>query len=235
MSWRCGSTPRMSGSPPRPASSSAGSSDDRTRHPATWGARRPGAASPTRAIDKSAVDLIVVACATPDQSQPAVACMVQEKLGVGRPAVPRLRRELRLRRLRLRPQRRAEHDAHRPHAVPPRAGDRHRRLLEDPQLARSADLRLLRRRRRRGAAVAVRSGDDGRIRLPPGERRARQPPHRGAGRRHPDADQPGGAREAPQHLRHERPQGLGLRRRHRPRVDPLAAGRARPDARPIST
>ena len=33
-------------------------------------------------IEKSEVDLIVVACATPDQSQPAVACMVQEKLGV---------------------------------------------------------------------------------------------------------------------------------------------------------
>jgi 3-oxoacyl-(acyl-carrier-protein) synthase III len=32
-------------------------------------------------LDVSAVDLIVVACATPDQSQPAVACMVQEKLG----------------------------------------------------------------------------------------------------------------------------------------------------------
>ena len=28
------------------------------------------------------VDLIVVACATPDQSQPAVACLLQEKLGV---------------------------------------------------------------------------------------------------------------------------------------------------------
>ena len=33
-------------------------------------------------VDKSRVDLIVVACATPDQSQPAVACMIQEKLGV---------------------------------------------------------------------------------------------------------------------------------------------------------
>ena len=33
-------------------------------------------------VDKSAIDLIVVACATPDQSQPAVACMVQEQLGV---------------------------------------------------------------------------------------------------------------------------------------------------------
>jgi 3-oxoacyl-[acyl-carrier-protein] synthase-3 len=34
-------------------------------------------------VDKTAVDLIIVACATPDQSQPAVACMVQEKLGIG--------------------------------------------------------------------------------------------------------------------------------------------------------
>lgn len=33
-------------------------------------------------VPGSAIDLIVVACATPDQSQPAVACMVQEKLGI---------------------------------------------------------------------------------------------------------------------------------------------------------
>lgn len=33
-------------------------------------------------VDKTDVDLIVVACATPDQSQPAVACMIQEKLGI---------------------------------------------------------------------------------------------------------------------------------------------------------
>jgi 3-oxoacyl-[acyl-carrier-protein] synthase-3 len=33
-------------------------------------------------IAKSAVDLIVVACASPDQIQPAVACLVQEKLGM---------------------------------------------------------------------------------------------------------------------------------------------------------
>jgi len=39
-------------------------------------------------IDKAAVDLIVVACATPDQSQPAVACMVQEKLGISDRQVP---------------------------------------------------------------------------------------------------------------------------------------------------
>jgi 3-oxoacyl-[acyl-carrier-protein] synthase-3 len=34
-------------------------------------------------VDPSAIDLIVVACATPDQSQPAVACLLQDKLGVG--------------------------------------------------------------------------------------------------------------------------------------------------------
>lgn len=33
-------------------------------------------------VDKDLVDLIIVACATPDQSQPAVACLVQAKLGV---------------------------------------------------------------------------------------------------------------------------------------------------------
>jgi len=33
-------------------------------------------------VDKSAVHLIVVACASPDQIQPAVACLVQEKLGM---------------------------------------------------------------------------------------------------------------------------------------------------------
>lgn len=39
-------------------------------------------------IEKGAVDLIVVACATPDQSQPAVACMVQEKLGIAERCAP---------------------------------------------------------------------------------------------------------------------------------------------------
>jgi 3-oxoacyl-(acyl-carrier-protein) synthase III len=39
-------------------------------------------------IDRTAIDLIVVACATPDQSQPAVACMVQEKLGVAENKCP---------------------------------------------------------------------------------------------------------------------------------------------------
>ena len=33
-------------------------------------------------VSKSEVDLLVVASATPDQSQPAVACLVQEKLGL---------------------------------------------------------------------------------------------------------------------------------------------------------
>lgn len=39
-------------------------------------------------VDKTLVDLIVVACATPDQSQPAVACMIQEKLGVAEGRCP---------------------------------------------------------------------------------------------------------------------------------------------------
>jgi 3-oxoacyl-[acyl-carrier-protein] synthase-3 len=39
-------------------------------------------------VDGSAVDLIVVACATPDQSQPAVACMIQEKLGISKHLCP---------------------------------------------------------------------------------------------------------------------------------------------------
>jgi 3-oxoacyl-[acyl-carrier-protein] synthase III len=39
-------------------------------------------------VDKASVDLIVVACATPDQSQPAVACMVQEKLGIAEYGAP---------------------------------------------------------------------------------------------------------------------------------------------------
>ncbi len=39
-------------------------------------------------VDESAVDLIVVACATPDQSQPAVACMIQEKLGLAASQCP---------------------------------------------------------------------------------------------------------------------------------------------------
>jgi 3-oxoacyl-[acyl-carrier-protein] synthase-3 len=39
-------------------------------------------------VDRKDVDLIVVACATPDQSQPAVACLVQEKLGIGQHRCP---------------------------------------------------------------------------------------------------------------------------------------------------
>jgi 3-oxoacyl-[acyl-carrier-protein] synthase-3 len=39
-------------------------------------------------VDKMSVDLIIVACATPDQSQPAVACLVQEKLGISATQCP---------------------------------------------------------------------------------------------------------------------------------------------------
>src|SRR5262249_36341088 len=33
-------------------------------------------------VDRAAVDLVIVACASPDHMQPAVACLVQEKLGI---------------------------------------------------------------------------------------------------------------------------------------------------------
>jgi len=39
-------------------------------------------------VPPGVVDLIVVACATPDQSQPAVACMIQEKLGIAKSFCP---------------------------------------------------------------------------------------------------------------------------------------------------
>jgi 3-oxoacyl-[acyl-carrier-protein] synthase-3 len=39
-------------------------------------------------VDRSEVDLIVVATATPDQSQPAVGCFIQEKLGIARYQAP---------------------------------------------------------------------------------------------------------------------------------------------------
>jgi 3-oxoacyl-[acyl-carrier-protein] synthase-3 len=39
-------------------------------------------------VDKTAVDLIIVACASPDHVQPAVACLVQEKLGIGATLCP---------------------------------------------------------------------------------------------------------------------------------------------------
>jgi 3-oxoacyl-[acyl-carrier-protein] synthase-3 len=39
-------------------------------------------------VDRREIDLIVVACATPDQSQPAVACLVQEKLGIAQKRCP---------------------------------------------------------------------------------------------------------------------------------------------------
>jgi 3-oxoacyl-[acyl-carrier-protein] synthase III len=39
-------------------------------------------------VASSTVDLIVVACASPDQSQPAVACLIQEKLGIAEGQCP---------------------------------------------------------------------------------------------------------------------------------------------------
>jgi 3-oxoacyl-[acyl-carrier-protein] synthase III len=39
-------------------------------------------------IDKSSIDLIIVASSSPDQIQPAVACLVQEKLGIAEDQCP---------------------------------------------------------------------------------------------------------------------------------------------------
>jgi 3-oxoacyl-[acyl-carrier-protein] synthase-3 len=39
-------------------------------------------------VDRSDVDLIIVACASPDQIQPAVACLLQEKLGMAEGQCP---------------------------------------------------------------------------------------------------------------------------------------------------
>jgi 3-oxoacyl-[acyl-carrier-protein] synthase-3 len=39
-------------------------------------------------VDRKNVDLIVVACATPDHSQPATACLIQEKLGISQGRCP---------------------------------------------------------------------------------------------------------------------------------------------------
>jgi len=56
--------------------------------PSDMGAQAAARCLSNAGVDKSAVDLIVVACATPDQSQPAVACMVQAKLGVAENQCP---------------------------------------------------------------------------------------------------------------------------------------------------
>ena len=171
-------------------------------------------------VDASAVDLIVVACATPDQSQPATACLIQEKLGIGGNWVPRVRRERGVQRLRLRAQRRAGDDADGAGAVPARAGDRRRRVLEDHELEGLPDLRLLRGRRRGRAADPDRRRRQADA-LPAGQRRARPAPHRGAGRRHAPARQRRGDGAPAEHLHDGRTEGVGLRRGHGPAHDPV--------------
>ena len=85
-------------------------------------------------VDKAAVDLVIVACATPDQSQPAVACMVQEKLGIAERQCPAFDVNsvcagfvfaLNVAQGMMLTDRRA---------LPERAGHRHRRVLQDPEL-----------------------------------------------------------------------------------------------------
>ena len=130
--------------------------DDQDRHPraADLGTRRgaqrhglPG--RPLRClehagVDKSAVDLIVVACATPDQSQPAVACMIQEKLGVAPSQCPAFDVNSVCAGFVFALDAAQGMMLSAPERVPQRAGHRHRRVLEDPELEGPAHLHLLR-------------------------------------------------------------------------------------------
>ena len=56
--------------------------------PSDLGYRAAASCLEQAGLDGSSVDLLVVACATPDQSQPAVACMIQEKLGIAETLCP---------------------------------------------------------------------------------------------------------------------------------------------------
>jgi 3-oxoacyl-[acyl-carrier-protein] synthase-3 len=56
--------------------------------PSDLGTRAALACLSNAGVDRSAVDLIIVACATPDQSQPAVACLIQAKLGIAHGQCP---------------------------------------------------------------------------------------------------------------------------------------------------
>ncbi len=181
-------------------------------------------------VDKAAVDLVIVACATPDQSQPAVACMVQEKLGIAEGQCPafdvnsvcagfvfalNVAQGMMLT------------DAARYRNVLVIGTDTFSKILNWKD---RTHLRVLRRRGGGGAAVAVRRRRAA-LSFSPGQRRPWARVHRGARRRHPPAGQPRGDREAPEQVRHERPPGLGVRRQHRSRDDPFAARRTRPRPR----
>jgi len=56
--------------------------------PSDMGVRAAQRCLQNAGVDKSEVDLIVVATATPDQSQPATACLLQEKLGIAERQCP---------------------------------------------------------------------------------------------------------------------------------------------------
>ncbi len=173
-------------------------------------------------VAKSTVDLIVVACATPDQSQPAVACLIQEKLGVAEGQCPAF-------------------DVNSVCAgfvfalnaaqgMMLSAPDRYRNVLV---IGTDAFSKILNWNDRRtciffgdgaGAVLLSRTdGDDRRIHFCAGQRRPGKPLHPGAGRRHPTARRRRGSGEATEHVHDGRPQGLGLRHGDRPSNDSVAA------------
>ena len=94
------------------------------------------------------IDLIVVATATPDNTFPAAAVTVQEKLGMTHGAAFDVQAVCSGFVFGLDHRRR--HDQDRPGEAG--AGDRRRDLFAHPRLDRPLDLRALRRRRRRGGA-----------------------------------------------------------------------------------
>ena len=180
-------------------------------------------------VDKSAVDLIIVACASPDQMQPAVACLVQEKLGIAAGQCPafdvnsvcagfvfalNVAQGMMLAA---------------PSAISKRAHHRERRLFQDPQLGRSANLCLLRRRRGSGVVVA-----DPQFRFtdafPPWKRRSWKPPHRGAGGRHPHGRGREGSREAVEQIQDGWPESLGVCHRNGSANHSRTAWRSRANA-----
>jgi 3-oxoacyl-[acyl-carrier-protein] synthase-3 len=186
-------------------------------------------------VDPSAVDLIVVACATPDQSQPAVACMIQQKLGASASQCPAFDVNSVCSGFVF-----ALNVAQSMMLTAPR---RFRNALV---IGTDAFSKIMNWKDRRtcvffgdGAGAVLLSHseqpeDDGRqIRFLLGSDGRGRERHRGAGRRHQTGGHAGGARTRPEQVHHGRSAGVGLRGRRRAANDPRAARGERPvDAGP---
>ena len=143
--------------------------------------------------------------------------------------MPGLRRELGLRGFRLRAFRGAGDDARVAQAIPSRAGHRDRRVLEDLELGRSPNVRVLWGWSGGSAPLADqhRSFADA---LSTGERWPRQPSYRGSRGGHSRARRREGAREPVSQVQDGWREGLGFRRRNGSQGHSVASGTARPRA-----